>query len=506
MTSENKYLRFSVSYRIEHWVLTASFGLLALTGLIQSFADYELARQIVGLLGGIESIRLIHRVSAIVMMLQTIYHLGAIGYRIWVERQEMTMLPGKDDVVAGIQAVRYNLGLSKKAPRQGRYTFDEKLEYWAVVWGTVIMGITGFMLWNPIATTQILPGDFVPAAKAAHANEALLAVLAILLWHVYHAHLRHFNKSIFTGYLTEEEMEEDHPVEMEKIKAGRTGPRARPEDIARRRRIFVPTYGVLTVLMLVGVYFFVAFEETAISTVPPAEQVAVYVPLTPTPIPTPPPTLTPAPLEPAPTLVADVAVSWESDIAALTEETCVSCHSQATALGGLDVSSYEATLAGGDTGPAVVPGEAHTSLLLTRQLSGDHPGQWSREQLDVVTHWIEAGAPEESPTTTLPTDMPGVTPGTPEADGFPAWDGTVGALIEAKCLGCHDDTVTLGGLNLTSYNLALEGGVTGPAVVPGNPEASQLIVSQSAGDHPGQFTEEELQLMVQWIEAGAPEE
>jgi len=389
VNKENKYLRFSVSYRIEHWVLTLSFGLLALTGLVQTYVDYGFARQIVALFGGIENVRLVHHLSAIVMMLQTIYHLGAVGYRLWVERQRMTMLPGKDDAVNAWQALRHNLGLSKEPAREGRYTFAEKLEYWAVVWGTVIMGITGFMLWNPIATTQILPGDFVPAAKAAHAKEALLAVLAILLWHFYHAHLRHFNKSIFTGFMTRHEMEEEHPVELEHIQASKTGPRATPEQIARRKRIYLPVYGVLTIVMLAGVYFFVAFEETAISTVPPPEQVAVFVPLTPTPIPTAPPTPTPAP-----TLVAETAISWQSDVAALMEEHCVSCHSQETPLGGLDLSSYEATLAGGDTGPAVVPGESHTSLLLTRQLSGDHPGQWSREQLDLIVHWIEAGAPE----------------------------------------------------------------------------------------------------------------
>ncbi|MFN2226130.1 MAG: c-type cytochrome domain-containing protein [Anaerolineae bacterium] len=389
MSSETRILRFSVAYRVEHWVLTLSFGLLALTGLVQSYVDYGFARQIVGFLGGIENVRLIHHLSAIVMMLQTIYHLGTVGYRMLVERQRMTMLPGKDDVVNALQALRYNLGLSKLPAREGRYTFAEKLEYWAVIWGTVVMGVTGFMLWNPIATTKVLPGDIVPAAKAAHAKEALLAVLAILLWHFYHAHLRHFNKSIFTGFLTREEAEEEHPVELERIHKGQVGPRATSAQIAQRRRVYLPVYGVLTIAMLAGVYFFVAFEETAISTVPPAEQVAVYVPLTPTPIPTPPPTLTPAP-----TLAAGAAVSWQNDVAPLVEEYCVSCHGQATALGGLDLSSYEAALAGGDSGPAVVPGEANTSLLITRQLSGDHPGQLSREQLDLVLHWIEGGAPE----------------------------------------------------------------------------------------------------------------
>lgn len=499
--NNEKILRFSVSYRIEHWVLTLSFGLLALTGLVQSYAEYEISRFIIGILGGIESVRIIHRVSAIVMMLQTIYHLGAVGYRLWVERQRMTMLPGKDDVVNALQALRHNLGLSKTPAREGRYTFAEKLEYWAVVWGTVVMGVTGFMLWNPIATTQILPGDFVPAAKAAHAAEALLAVLAILLWHFYHAHLRHFNRSIFTGFMTKHEMEEEHPVELERIRTGQIGPRATPEEITRRRRIYLPVYGVLTIAMLAGVWFFVAFEETAISTVPPAEQVTVFVPLTPTPIPTPAPTLTPAPVDTEPGLVAEAEVSWQNDVAPLMEEYCVSCHSQDTALGSLDLSSYEATLAGGASGPAVVPGEAHTSLLMTRQLSGDHPGQFSREQLDLILHWIEAGAPEEP----LTSAMPGGTVGPAEGEEVAAWEGAIGTLIQAKCVECHNDTVTLGGLDLSSYEGAREGGVTGPGVVPGDADVSQMVISQLPGDHPGQFTEEELDQIIAWIEEGSPE-
>ncbi|MEJ2209832.1 MAG: hypothetical protein P8129_12440, partial [Anaerolineae bacterium] len=434
MNSETRILRFSVAYRIEHWVLTLSFGLLALTGLVQSFMDYGFARQIIGFLGGIENVRLIHHLSAIVMMLQTIYHLGTVGYRMLVERQRMTMLPGKDDVVNALQALRYNLGLAKSAAREGRYTFAEKLEYWAVIWGTVVMGATGFMLWNPIATTKILPGDFVPAAKAAHAKEALLAI----------------------G-------------------------------------------------MLAGVYFFVAFEETAISTVPPAEQVAVYVPLTPTPIPTPAPTLTPAPLETVPALEAETAVSWQSDIASLMDEYCVSCHGPATAMGGLDLSSYAAALAGGDSGPAVVPGEGHTSLLITRQISGDHPGQLSREQLDLVSQWIEAGAPEEPSDVALPTAMPGGTEGPAATEEVAAWESNIGSLVQEKCVSCHNDTVTMGGLDLSSYESTLEGGVYGPAVVAGDANVSQIVIVQRPGDHPGQFTDEELELMIAWIEEGAPE-
>ena len=105
----------------------------------------------------------------------------------------------------------------------GRFTFEEKVEYWSLLWGTVIMVATGFALWNPIATARFLPGQWIPAALAAHGGEALLAVLAIVVWHGYGVHLRHFNRSMFTGSLSEAEMRQEHPLELEERRADPTG-------------------------------------------------------------------------------------------------------------------------------------------------------------------------------------------------------------------------------------------------------------------------------------------
>ena len=391
MDTPRRYRRFSIFYRIEHWVLTISFALLAITGLVQRQVDSSLATSIVGLLGGIETVRLLHHIAAVVLMFETIYHIGHVAYRVFVLHRSMSMLPGLDDLRNALQTLRHNLGFSKEPPQQGFYTFEEKLEYLAVVWGTIVMGITGFMLWNPIATTQFLPGALVPASKMAHGLEALLAVVAILIWHVYHVHLRHFNKSMFTGYLTEEEMRDEHPKALAAIEAGEKSPVIAPEILARRRKIFFPVYGVLVVVMLAGIYFFVGFEKTAIATISPAEQVTVFVHLTPTPLPTvPPPPPTTAPVTPP-----EEVVSWEAGIAVLMEAKCIACHSSANNLGGLDLSGFAAAMEGGDSGPAIVPGEYHTSLLITRQASGNHPGQLSPEELDLVRHWIEIGAPEK---------------------------------------------------------------------------------------------------------------
>lgn len=391
MDESRSYSRFSIFYRIEHWVLTISFTLLAITGLLQQGVDFALATSIIGWLGGIETVRLLHHIAAIVLMFEAIYHVAHVGYRVFVLRKRMSMLPGIDDLRNALQTLRYNLGLDERRPQQGFYTFEEKLEYWAVVWGTIVMGVTGFMLWNPIATTSVLPGTFVPAAKIAHGLEALLAVVAILIWHSYHVHLRHFNKSIFTGLASEEEMSDEHPKTLAEIKAGGEKPRIPPDVLSRRRTIFFPICGLAVAVMLAGVYFFVGYEKTALATVPPAEEVTVFVHLTPTALPTiaPPPTRTPVP-----DTAVEEEVTWDHGVAELMEQKCVACHSSSMALGDLDLSSYEAAMAGGVSGPAIVPAEAHTSLIISRQASGDHPGQFSPEELDLVLHWIEVGAPE----------------------------------------------------------------------------------------------------------------
>lgn len=262
------YKRFDRWQRIEHGLLVSSFTLLVLTGLPQKYSLTLWGSALIWFFGGIEMIRIIHRVSAVVLMLETIYHGAVVTYKVLVTRVPMTMLPGWQDVVDGIHAMGYNMRLAKTPPRMGRFTFGEKVEYWAVIWGTVIMVLTGFMLWNPIATTQFLPGQAIPTAKAAHGGEALLAFLSIISWHVYHVHVKSFNRSMFTGYLSRHEMEEEHPLELESIATGAHERPVDPDVLRRRQRIFYPLAALFSLLLLLGLYWFVTLEQTAITTLP----------------------------------------------------------------------------------------------------------------------------------------------------------------------------------------------------------------------------------------------
>jgi cytochrome b subunit of formate dehydrogenase len=262
------YPRFSCGQRAQHLVLIASFAILALTGLPQKYASTVVGEAVITGLGGIETVRVVHRVAAFVLMAATLYHVFDVAYRILVRRQALSMLPRYQDVLDAWRTVLYNVGRADSRPRAGRYSFEEKVEYWALMWGNVVMIGTGFMLWNPIATTQLVSGQFIPAAQVAHGSEALLAVLAVVIWHGYGVHVRHLNRSMFTGTMTEEEMREEHPLELEAILAGREPAEPEAAALRRRRRLFLPAACVLALVLLAGLYRFVTFEETAITTLP----------------------------------------------------------------------------------------------------------------------------------------------------------------------------------------------------------------------------------------------
>jgi formate dehydrogenase gamma subunit len=322
--TRQSYRRFSLAQRLEHWLMSLSFTVLVVTGLPQRYARAAWAEVMIDLMGGIEAVRIIHRLAAIVFMLVMVYHVVVVAYKLYVLRVEWTMVPTLKDGRDMIDALGYYLGRRATHPKMPRYNYAEKIEYWAVIWGGVLMTITGFMLWNPIATTNFFPGEFVPAARAAHSAEALLAFLAIIIWHVYWVHLKTFNRSIFTGKLSRAQMEAEHMAELEAIEAGQVwSPPAQPLRQQRARR-FMPISGLGTTLVLIALYFFVTFEQTAITTIPPAELSVAFIPATPTPtstpLPTPTPIATPLNGETVPVMVSMISHPLGG------REECFECH------------------------------------------------------------------------------------------------------------------------------------------------------------------------------------
>ena len=126
--------------------------------------------------------------------------------------------------------LKYNTGRSSEKPRLDRFSYIEKSEYWALVWGTAVMAVTGTVMWFDNTFIGLLTKLGYDVARVIHFYEAWLATLAILVWHLYYVVFNPdaypMNMAWLTGMLTEREMEEEHPIELERLRepeAGKNG-------------------------------------------------------------------------------------------------------------------------------------------------------------------------------------------------------------------------------------------------------------------------------------------
>ena len=156
------------------------------------------------------------------LIFQGVYHVLVALYELLFARSKPTaMFPRPQDVKDALQQVAHLAGMKVEKPKFRRYDFRHKVEYWSVIWGTLLMGVTGLILLFPVVATGFLPGVVVTASRLAHSYEALLAFLAIVLWHFYNSHFAAesfpMDTSIFTGKISAAKMQEEHPLEYEQL-------------------------------------------------------------------------------------------------------------------------------------------------------------------------------------------------------------------------------------------------------------------------------------------------
>lgn len=197
-----KLRRFSRTQRIEHWLLALVFGTLVLTGFPMKFASHEWARYVIEGLGGLHVARVLHHWAGVVLFAGFILHLllavgrtvrGGLarqpdGSRYGVIRAltEMPMVVTIRDLRKSAELMAYLLFLKRKPPTWGRFTIDQKFEYVGVFWGTMLLGVTGFMLWDAAFFSHYISGRAFNLALIAHTYEAFLAVIHVGILHICH--------------------------------------------------------------------------------------------------------------------------------------------------------------------------------------------------------------------------------------------------------------------------------------------------------------------------------
>ena len=217
------HIRMTLNERLQHASLLTSFFLLVITGFMLRFPEAWWVEGIRSLSGGVfEARSLIHRIAGVVIIGASVYHIFYLAFTTRGRQLFMDLLPRLKDATDAIGILKYNLGFSDVKPKFDRFSYIEKSEYWALVWGNIVMGATGIIMWFDEYFLGIFTKLGYDVARSIHYYEAWLATLAILVWHIYfvifNPDVYPMNLAWLKGSLTEEEMEDEHPLELERIR------------------------------------------------------------------------------------------------------------------------------------------------------------------------------------------------------------------------------------------------------------------------------------------------
>lgn len=220
------YLRMTLSERLQHAALLISFTLLVITGFMLRYPDAGWVTLIRSLSDRIFDLRsIVHRIAAVVMVSASLFHIGYLSGTKRGRQLFKDLLPKLQDARDAMGMLKFNFGISRQRPRFGRFSYIEKSEYWALLWGTMVMAVTGTIMWFDNTFIGLFSKLGYDISRTIHFYEAWLATLAIVVWHLYfvifNPDVYPINLAFWKGTITEEEMEEDHPLELDEIRRAR---------------------------------------------------------------------------------------------------------------------------------------------------------------------------------------------------------------------------------------------------------------------------------------------
>jgi cytochrome b subunit of formate dehydrogenase len=210
-----KYLRMTLNERAQHLNLAINFTILVITGFALSFPKAFWVSPITDVPAGMTIRGFLHRLCGVATVFLGGYH---VLYCVFTKRGRgiiKDMIPGLKDAIDLWETLKNNFFINRPAKtlKMPRFNYREKLEYLGLIWGTLVMTVTGFILWFEVEWLKYFPKWTFDLARTIHFYEAILATLTIIVWHFYSVI---FNPDIYpmswawiTGDLTEHEMEEE---------------------------------------------------------------------------------------------------------------------------------------------------------------------------------------------------------------------------------------------------------------------------------------------------------
>ena len=171
--------------RLEHAVLAVSFIVLAWTGFALRYPDQWWAKPLLIWEVSHSTRGMIHRAASVLFISAGLAHSISLIVSQRLREHWKSLWPHRRDLRVAVQQFAFNLGLRKQPPARVSHGYVEKIEYWALVWGSVIMVLTGSLLWANDLVLRFMPKLILDVATSLHFYEAALAALAILIWHFY---------------------------------------------------------------------------------------------------------------------------------------------------------------------------------------------------------------------------------------------------------------------------------------------------------------------------------
>ena len=223
------YVRMTGHERLQHAALVLSFAALVVTGFMLRYPEAWWVVAIRNFWAGAFAWRSgIHRVAGVVMLVAGAWHVWYLAFTVRGRQLFLDLLPRWRDCIDPFRVLRYNLGLAPTKPAFGRFSYIEKAEYWAMMWGSLLMGVTGVILWFDNTSMGLFTKLGFDISRTVHFYEAVLATLAIIVWHFYfvifNPDVYPMNLAWLTGRMSEREMFEEHPAELARLKAADRSP------------------------------------------------------------------------------------------------------------------------------------------------------------------------------------------------------------------------------------------------------------------------------------------
>jgi cytochrome b subunit of formate dehydrogenase len=211
--------RMDSNQRVQHLTLLISFFVLVLTGFALKYPDSWFA----SLLSLNETLRgILHRTAGGVLIAGGLYHVAYLLISTEGRRLMFSMLPEPKDALDARDTMRHYLGFNVSKPQFKRFNYAEKAEYWALVWGTMVMASTGLALWFKVQVGHLFPRWWLDVATAIHFYEAVLATLAIIVWHFYQVFfdpdVYPMNWAWYDGRMSVEHYQDEHGLDTETVR------------------------------------------------------------------------------------------------------------------------------------------------------------------------------------------------------------------------------------------------------------------------------------------------